>query len=176
MFRKHCLPLVLSCTLMSVGTAHCAEVIAHAQVVVSGGKKASNTGVVVWLQPPYLVSAAKPSHFRLVQKDKKFTPHLLVIPLGSTVDFPNLDPFFHNVFSQFNGKRFDLGLYEAGSTKAVRFDHEGVSYLLQYPPGDERRCHCIGNTLCCRIRSRRECGHTQCSRGRLRTACLGRRC
>lgn len=43
---------------------------------------------------------------------------------------PNLDPFFHNVFSQFNGKRFDLGLYEAGSTRDVRFDHEGVSYLF----------------------------------------------
>jgi plastocyanin len=130
MFRMHCLPLVLSCALMSVGTAHCAEVIAHAHVTVSGGKRASNSGVVVWLQSSYLVSAAKPSHFRLVQKDKKFTPHLLVIPLGSTVDFPNLDPFFHNVFSQFNGKRFDLGLYEAGSTKTVRFDHEGVSYIF----------------------------------------------
>src|ERR1039458_5666431 len=46
------------------------------------------------------------------------------------VEFPNLDLFFHNVFSQFNGKRFDLGLYEAGSTKDVRFDHEGVSYIF----------------------------------------------
>jgi hypothetical protein len=59
-----------------------------------------------------------------------FQPHLLVVPLGSTVAFPNLDPFFHNVFSQFNGKRFDLGLYEAGSTKDVRFNHEGVSYIF----------------------------------------------
>jgi hypothetical protein len=64
------------------------------------------------------------------QKNKGFNPHLLVVPLGSTVEFPNLDPFFHNVFSQFNGKRFDLGLYEAGSNRAVRFDHEGVSYLF----------------------------------------------
>ncbi len=64
------------------------------------------------------------------QKNKSFHPHLLVVPLGSSVEFPNLDPFFHNVFSQFNGKRFDLGLYEAGSTRTVRFDHEGVSYLF----------------------------------------------
>ena len=65
-----------------------------------------------------------------MQKDKTFTPHLLVIPTGSTVDFPNLDPFFHNVFSEFNGKRFDLGLYESGSSRTVHFDHDGVSYIF----------------------------------------------
>ena len=59
-----------------------------------------------------------------------FTPHLLVIPVGSVVLFPNADPFFHNVFSLFDGKRFDLGLYEAGSTKAVTFSREGVSYIF----------------------------------------------
>ena len=77
---------------------------------------ANSAGVVVWLTPlspamADVVSRPRPGHYRLVQKDKKFTPHLLVIPTGSTVDFPNLDPFFHNVFSLFNGKRFDLGLY-----------------------------------------------------------------
>jgi hypothetical protein len=55
---------------------------------------------------------------------------LLVVPLGSIIDFPNHDPFFHNVFSLFNGKRFDLGLYESGSSRAVHFDHEGVSYIF----------------------------------------------
>jgi hypothetical protein len=59
-----------------------------------------------------------------------FSPHLLVIPVGSTVQFPNADPFFHNVFSLFDGKRFDLGLYEAGSSKSVSFSKEGVSYIF----------------------------------------------
>jgi hypothetical protein len=59
-----------------------------------------------------------------------FSPHLLIIPVGSTVSFPNHDPFFHNVFSLFNGKRFDLGLYEAGSTRDVVFSREGVSYIF----------------------------------------------
>jgi len=68
--------------------------------------------------------------YKLVQKDKSFTPHLLVVPTGSSIDFPNLDPFFHNVFSLFNGKRFDLGLYEAHSHRSVLFDREGVSYIF----------------------------------------------
>ena len=54
---------------------------------------------------------------RLVQRNKTFEPHLLVIPAGTTVQFPNEDPFFHNVFSLFDGKRFDLGLYEAGTSR-----------------------------------------------------------
>jgi plastocyanin len=91
--------------------------------------------VVVWLTPhqpealPH-TGVEHPGPFRLVQKDKQFTPHMLVIPTGSSVEFPNKDPFFHNVFSLFNGKRFDLGLYESGTTRSVRFDREGVSYIF----------------------------------------------
>jgi plastocyanin len=68
--------------------------------------------------------------YRMVQRNKQFHPHLLVVPLGSTVIFPNQDPWFHNVFSLYRGKRFDLGLYEAGSQKAVRFDRLGASYIF----------------------------------------------
>ena len=46
------------------------------------------------------------------------------------VAFPNHDPFFHNVFSLFNGKRFDLGLYEAGSTRSVHFDRAGICFIF----------------------------------------------
>ena len=91
--------------------------------------------IVLWLTPVDDSSATRPpsaprTPYRLVQKDKMFSPHLLVVPAGSSVDFPNLDPFFHNVFSLFNGKRFDLGLYESGTHRAVRFDREGVSYIF----------------------------------------------
>lgn len=90
--------------------------------------------VVVWLTPvgaDALLPAVLPHEpYRLIQKNKQFTPHVLVVPAGSSVEFPNLDPFFHNVFSLFNGKRFDLGLYEAGSRRSVRFDREGVSYIF----------------------------------------------
>jgi hypothetical protein len=53
-----------------------------------------------------------------------------VVPVDSMVAFPNRDPFFHNVFSLFEGKRFDLGLYEAGSTRDVHFDKPGISYIF----------------------------------------------
>jgi plastocyanin len=88
--------------------------------------------VVLWLSPVDgpMPPVAPRSNLRMVQKNKEFTPHLLVIPAGSSVEFPNLDPFFHNVFSLFDGKRFDLGLYEAGSTRSVRFEREGVSYIF----------------------------------------------
>jgi hypothetical protein len=53
-----------------------------------------------------------------------------VVPVGAVVQFPNRDPFFHNVFSLFEGKRFDLGLYEAGSNRNVTFDRPGISYIF----------------------------------------------
>ena len=95
----------------------------------------STENVVVWLAPlkPGAVTSMTPTHqayYRLVQKNKMFTPHLLVVPTGSQVEFPNHDPFFHNVFSLFNGRRFDLGLYESGTSRSVRFDREGVSYIF----------------------------------------------
>ena len=69
-------------------------------------------------------------HYSLLQKNRTFIPHLQVIPAGSVVAFPNEDPFFHNVFSRYEGKRFDLGLYEAGSSKSVTFSRVGVSYIF----------------------------------------------
>jgi hypothetical protein len=88
---------------------------------------------VIWLEPiegtPAL-SFPSHGHYILLQKNRTFIPHLQVIPAGSVVEFPNEDPFFHNVFSLFDGKRFNLGLYEAGSSKSVTFSRVGVSYIF----------------------------------------------
>lgn len=102
-------------------------------ILPSADRKSHSPAVVVWLttlgKSP-AVQAPSPGRFTLIQKNRMFTPHLLVIPVGSVVSFPNADPFFHNVFSLFNGKRFDLGLYEAGSSREVEFSREGVSYIF----------------------------------------------
>jgi plastocyanin len=107
------------------------------RVTVKGGsKKAKSSPAVVWLTPlsdaPVPVRTPDTQHppYQLVQKDKEFHPHLLIVPVGSVVEFPNRDPFFHNVFSLFDGKRFDLGLYEAGSTRSIRFSRPGISYIF----------------------------------------------
>jgi plastocyanin len=89
--------------------------------------------VVVWLVPLDVaqpVRGAERPRYRLVQRNKRFEPGLLVVPVGSVVDFPNADPWFHNVFSLYRGKRFDLGLYQAGAQRSVRFDRIGPSYLF----------------------------------------------
>jgi plastocyanin len=89
---------------------------------------------VIWLtpigaqvEPPRQDASQIP---QLVQKNKSFQPALLVIPVGGKVEFPNHDPFFHNVFSLFEGVRFDLGLYESGTTRFVQFDKPGVSFIF----------------------------------------------
>jgi plastocyanin len=97
------------------------------------GKQVNAANAVVWLSPqnPSEISPAGPAnHPRLVQHNKTFEPRVLVVPVGAIVAFPNRDPFFHNVFSLFDGKRFDLGLYEAGSSRDVRFNKPGISYIF----------------------------------------------
>ena len=100
----------------------------------SGGTVMDSSRVVVWLVPmdtvrPIRFNAKRPN-YRMVQHNKTFEPNLLVVPMGSVVVFPNLDPWFHSVFSLYRGKRFDLGLHEAGSRKEVRFDRPGASYVF----------------------------------------------
>src|SRR5213076_2455496 len=111
-------------------------------VQAAAAKKQASTGsadvsnVAVWLTSldPSAERAASTTAAKfvpkLVQRNKVFEPHMLVIHVGTVVQFPNKDPFFHNVFSLFDGKRFDLGLYEAGSTRWVKFDRPGVSYIF----------------------------------------------
>lgn len=105
----------------------------YGHILLPGNAKSHAPSIVAWLTPmdeSKSISPPTPGHFQLIQKNRTFIPHLLIVPVGSIVSFPNQDPFFHNVFSLFNGKRFDLGLYEAGSSREVRFSREGVSYIF----------------------------------------------
>ncbi len=62
----------------------------------------------------------------MIQKDKTFTPHVLAIRAGTSVDFPNFDPIFHNAFSNYNGKIFDVGLYAPGKSRREQFTQPGI--------------------------------------------------
>ena len=102
----------------------------------SAKRTADESNIVAWLKPLDRTASASETNsadrkrVQLVQHNKNFQPHVLAVPVGSVVDFPNRDPFFHNVFSLFDGKRFDLGLYEAGTSNSVKFDRVGVSFLF----------------------------------------------
>jgi plastocyanin len=127
--------------VMTQAASHMTTARGRVEIIgaTSSGKErhAPIPGTVVWLTPIAPEGAEAPtalpipsSKLQLVQKNKSFEPHILVVPLGSNVEFPNRDPFFHNVFSLFEGKRFDLGLYEAGTSRMVRFDRPGISYIF----------------------------------------------
>jgi plastocyanin len=92
----------------------------------AGGKPAGD--VVVWLDAP---SAPRPRERRFVvhQRNMEFVPRVLVAPVGSTVELPNDDRIFHNVFSFTNGKPFDLGLYPTGASKRITLDRAAVNRL-----------------------------------------------
>ena len=65
-------------------------------------------------------------HAIMDQRNETFVPHVLAITTGTTVDFPNSDRFYHNVFSLSKTRRFDLGRYAAGHSQSVKFDRPGI--------------------------------------------------
>jgi plastocyanin len=120
--------------LGSVCTQAQQALTAHVELTRNGHRLKNASEAVVWLtpigvtvEPPQQDPAEIP---QLVQRNKSFHPPLLVIPVGGKVEFPNRDPFFHNVFSLYEGKRFDLGLYEGGTTRFVQFDKPGISFIF----------------------------------------------
>ncbi len=123
---------MLSLYLPVYATGLAATVSGHVQLVFSNDpsvkKHQDYSGVVVWLEPlsglPQL--RTKPARVEMIQKDKTFSPHVLPIMIGTTVDFPNYDPIFHNAFSNYNGQIFDIGLYPPGTSRSIVFRREGV--------------------------------------------------
>ncbi len=83
---------------------------------------------VVYLEtaPQPAFDAPAPGRAELDQRNESFVPYVLAITVGSTVDFPNSDRTYHNVFSLSKPRRFDLGRYPRGASRSVRFDKPGV--------------------------------------------------
>lgn len=131
-FRSALLP-ALWLALLGLGAAMCpaASVTGEIQLVdshdASVRKRHDLSGVVIWLAPtdavPQPVAAMR---VRMIQKNKRFEPHVLAIEVGTTVDFPNFDPIFHSAFSNFSGQIFDIGLYPPGTTRSINFRKPGV--------------------------------------------------
>jgi len=132
MLRIRCglLILVLTFPLLAAAQARITGQVEVEHPSHAKGEKDSANVVVSLVPEGNTPIEVTPKRYRLAQKNKSFEKHLLVIPTGSIVDFPNFDPIFHNVFSLFEGQRFDLGLYETGSSRSVKFSKPGVSYIF----------------------------------------------
>lgn len=90
-------------------------------------KKKNYSGVVIWLERADGKPIPAPRRtVTMLQKNKRFNPHILAIPVGSTVDFPNSDRIFHNAFSNFSGQPFDVGLYPPSTTRKIEFRRAGI--------------------------------------------------
>jgi plastocyanin len=120
-------------TLGSSGAAHrlgaapspTGAVAGAVTILKDGEPKADRSWVAVYLENvPGTPPASKASAIR--QKDLTFLPGVLVVTVGSTVEFPNDDKVFHNVFSVSSAARFDLGLYKSGTKRTVTFKKPGV--------------------------------------------------
>jgi plastocyanin len=81
---------------------------------------------LVYAEPLDSAAPRRPGHYMLAQRNRTFLPMVLAVPVGSTVEFPNRDPIFHNVFSLSAPQPFDLGLYRGGASKSVTFTQPGT--------------------------------------------------
>ena len=94
-------------------------------LVKGGAARADASNAVVWIEGPRRGGGAGGS-LKMIQESKRFAPRVLIVPRQGTVEFPNNDPIFHNVFSVSGGNRFDLGLYRSGATKSRSFGEPGL--------------------------------------------------
>jgi plastocyanin len=116
--------LLCSCVIGARLSAQAGDVRGNLAILDKGGKQASDMGdAVVWLEGP---SGARPRKAEIATEKKQFLPRVLIVTTGSTVAFPNHDPFSHNVFSLAEENPFDLGLYQRGETPSARFGHPGL--------------------------------------------------
>ena len=127
-----------SALVLAASSAEAGPVSGVIRTAVAPGARAAIA--VVYAEPVDTAAPRRPGRFTLRQKHKTFQPSVLAIPVGSTVDFPNDDAIFHNVFSMSDAKEFDLGYYKKEKVPEVRFDRVGrVDVFCAIHP----KMHCI---------------------------------
>jgi plastocyanin len=111
--------------LAFAGPAWAGSVKGTVSVTEKGGRKATDLSeTVVYIDGPK--TKPQPAKVVVTMKAKTFLPHVVVVPVGGTVEFPNEDPIFHNVFSVSGENRFDLELYKRPKSGSWTFQHPGV--------------------------------------------------
>jgi plastocyanin len=103
-----------------------ATVSGKVSFITKRGQNPVANETLVWLEPAGRAVRKPPQTFQMMTRGKTLVPHVLAIPVGSTVEFPNDDPISHNLFSLSTNNTFDLGLYRRGAGKSHKFDTPGV--------------------------------------------------
>src|SRR6267143_3929703 len=114
--------------VLALATVSAANRVAGRIVILEKHNKPSPdlSDAVLYLESPAVATAAPPATVEIAITDKTYAPHVVVVPVGSTVRFPNHDPFDHNVFSVSEPNSFDLGLYGRGEAKSHTFTNPGL--------------------------------------------------
>jgi plastocyanin len=117
--------VVPAAVLLAALPASAGTITGRVSVLDRGGRPAKDlTNVVVYVDGVNV--KPRPASARVSMKGKQFLPHVVAVPVGGTVEFPNDDPIFHNVFSVSGENRFDLPLYKRPKTGSRTFHHPGV--------------------------------------------------
>ena len=118
---------IAACALALASSASAANVAGKVSFVTKRGQNPVLPETLVRLEPVGLrAPKIAPGRFQMVTRGKMLVPHVLAIPAGSTVEFPNDDPISHNLFSLSSNNAFDLGLYRRGAGKSEKFDTPGL--------------------------------------------------
>lgn len=122
---KRLLLTTLVC-IVSLAELHAASVNGKVMFLTKRGQKPVVNETLVWLDALGRAPKRPGSTFTMTTRGKAFLPHVVAVPAGSTVTFPNEDPITHNLFSVTPGSTFDLGLYRKGPGKPQKFVAPGV--------------------------------------------------
>jgi plastocyanin len=124
---KRLLPLATLAIALFAGAADAAAVSGSVAFVTKRGQHPAINETLVWLDPVGVRAARRaPETVQMTTRNKTLLPHVLAVPVGSTVNFPNEDPISHNLFSLSSSNSFDLGLYRRGAGKSEKFDTAGI--------------------------------------------------
>jgi hypothetical protein len=116
-----------ACLVLAALPLAAANVTGKVAFVTKRGQNPIPAETLVWLEPLNgRVTPRAPGVFQVVTRNKTLIPHVLAVPVGSTVTFPNDDPISHNLFSLSSNNAFDLGLYRKGAGKSQKFDNPGI--------------------------------------------------
>ncbi|HTR04394.1 MAG TPA: carboxypeptidase regulatory-like domain-containing protein [Thermoanaerobaculia bacterium] len=114
-----------SLALSTALSAAAATLSGTVSLVADGQPRSDASNAVVWLEGAPRTGKG-PSKAAMKQESKRFQPKVVAVEKNATVDFPNEDPVYHNVFSVSAGNRFDLGLYRSGSSRSKKFEDVGI--------------------------------------------------